>query len=173
MTSRPVEMTRASERGALLPSSRARSAWRGGVGRGVRLTARRLSPPPDPPTASRREGGARRYGTQFHQRRQKTRQRLAGAGRRDQQRRAIVAGFCQQRELMLARRPAARGEPLSETVRQQLGRRSACLGATTATGRLSHAVRGQAQATRPLTRRCRRSRLTPSPACRKYPSPCR
>ena len=35
---------------------------------------------------------------------------------------AIVAGLCEQRELMLARRPSARGEPLAETVRQQLGR---------------------------------------------------
>ena len=51
-----------------------------------------------------------------------TRQRLAGAGRRNQQRRAVVAGLCQQRQLMLARRPAARGEPVPEAVRQQRSR---------------------------------------------------
>jgi len=57
--------------------------------------------------------------TQLHQGRQKPRQRLAGAGRRDQQRGRILAGLCQQRQLMLARRPAARREPLKEAFGQQ------------------------------------------------------
>ena len=59
---------------------------------------------------------------QLHQRRQKSGQRLAGAGRRDQQRGTVVAGLCQQRELMLTRRPAARGEPAPEAVGQQRSR---------------------------------------------------
>ena len=54
--------------------------------------------------AAFRSGGRR----QLHQCRQKSGQRLAGAGRRNQQRRTVVAGLCQQRQLMLARRPAAR-----------------------------------------------------------------
>jgi hypothetical protein len=56
---------------------------------------------------------------QLHQRRQKSGQRLAGAGGRDQQRRAVVAGFFEQRQLVLARRPAARGKPSAENLRQQ------------------------------------------------------
>jgi hypothetical protein len=56
---------------------------------------------------------------QLHQRRQKSGQRLAGAGGRDQQRGAVVAGFFQQRQLMFARRPAARGKPSAEKLRQQ------------------------------------------------------
>ena len=60
--------------------------------------------------------------TQLHQGRQKSRQRLAGAGRRDQQRRAVLARLGQQCELMRARRPAARREPFLETVRKQRGR---------------------------------------------------
>ena len=74
------------------------------------------------PAASRREGRrvpAPLGRAQFHQRRQKTRERLAGAGGRDQQRRAVVAGFFEQRQLMLARRPAARGKPATELIRQQ------------------------------------------------------
>ena len=59
---------------------------------------------------------------QLHQRRQKSGQRLAGAGRRDQERGTVVAGLCQQRELMLARRPAARSEPAPEAVGQQRSR---------------------------------------------------
>jgi hypothetical protein len=55
---------------------------------------------------------------QLHQRRQESGQRLAGASGRDQQRRAVVAGFRQQIKLMLARRPSARGEPFDKTVRQ-------------------------------------------------------
>jgi len=56
---------------------------------------------------------------QLHQGRQKAGQRLAGAGGRDQQRGAVVARLLEQRELVRARRPAAAGEPFSETVRQQ------------------------------------------------------
>src|SRR3984957_8785219 len=59
---------------------------------------------------------------QLHQRRQKSRERLAGAGGRNQKRGAIVAGLGEQLKLMLARRPAAASEPLPETVRQQVGR---------------------------------------------------
>ena len=58
---------------------------------------------------------------QLHQRRQKSRERLAGAGRCNQKRGAIVAGLGEQLKLMLARRPAAASEPLPETVRQQVG----------------------------------------------------
>src|SRR5690242_15319600 len=59
---------------------------------------------------------------QLHQRRQKSRECLAGTGRRDQERGAVLARLLQQRQLMLARRPAAAGEPFLETVRQQRGR---------------------------------------------------
>src|ERR1700738_242845 len=82
-------------------------------------------PPPHPrplPTAARGEGRRktpRRRCTQFHQRRQEPGQRLAGARRRDQQRRAVVAGFSEQIKLMFARRPAARREPFLEAVGQQ------------------------------------------------------
>ena len=91
--------------------------------------SRRHPPPPTPPRRFA-EGGEqkslamreRTEHTQLHQRRQKSRQRLAGAGRRDQQRRAVVAGLRQQCQLMLTRRPAARREPLKEAVGQQRGR---------------------------------------------------
>ena len=56
---------------------------------------------------ARRRFCRRQAGTQLHQRRQKSRQRLAGAGRRDQQRGAAGAREPQQFELMRARRPAA------------------------------------------------------------------
>ena len=62
-------------------------------------------------------------GAQLHQRRQKSGQRLAGAGGGDQQRRAIVAGFCEQRQLMLARRPAAACEPALKDFGQQRRRK--------------------------------------------------
>ena len=68
--------------------------------------------------AAFRSGGSGK----LHQRRQKPGQRLAGAGRRNQQRRAVIARLCQQCQLMLARRPAARGEPAAEAVRQQCSR---------------------------------------------------
>jgi hypothetical protein len=61
---------------------------------------------------------------QFHQRRQESRQGLAGAGRRDQQRGTIVAGSCQQFELVLARRPAARGEPAPKGLGQEGARKT-------------------------------------------------
>jgi hypothetical protein len=64
----------------------------------------------------------RRDGTQFYESRQEPGQRLAGAGRRNQQRGTVVAGFLQQRQLVLARRPSARRKPAAETVRQQFGR---------------------------------------------------
>ena len=80
-------------------------------------------PHPRPlPTAARGEGrrkNPRRRCTQFHQRRQEPGQRLAGAGRCDQQRRAVVTGLFEQIKLMLARRPSARREPFFETVGQQ------------------------------------------------------
>ena len=56
---------------------------------------------------------------QLHQRRQEAGQRLAAAGRRDQQRRAPCPGLGQQFELMRARRPAAAGKPAREQVRQK------------------------------------------------------
>ena len=54
---------------------------------------------------------------QFDQRRQEARQRLAAAGRRDQQHRAAGLRLGQQFELMRARRPAARREPAARTAR--------------------------------------------------------
>ena len=60
--------------------------------------------------------------TQLHQRRQKSRQRLAGAGGRDQQRGPVLARLLQQRQLMRARQPTASGEPRLEAVGQQRGR---------------------------------------------------
>ena len=71
-------------------------------------------------TAGRNE--AARRGCRFvklHQRRQKPGERLAAAGRRDQQRRAPARSLGQQFELMRPRRPAAAGEPAREQVRQQ------------------------------------------------------
>ena len=82
------------------------------------------------PTLPRKGGGSRprtrrgcsplrlRGRTQLHQRRQKSRQRLAGAGRRDQQHRAAGARLRQQLELMRARRPAAACEPARKRFRQ-------------------------------------------------------
>jgi hypothetical protein len=52
------------------------------------------------------------------ERRQKPGQRLARAGRRDQQIGAAGAGAGDQRQLMRVRRPAARGEPASKGVGQ-------------------------------------------------------
>ena len=63
-----------------------------------------------------------RFDTAFvklHQRRQKARQRLAAAGRRDQQHRAAVPRTRQELELMRARRPSARRKPLRKNCRQQ------------------------------------------------------
>ena len=58
---------------------------------------------------------------QLHQARQESGQRLAAAGRRDQQHRAAGARLRQQFELMRARRPAAAGEPAREEFRQERG----------------------------------------------------
>ena len=63
--------------------------------------------------------GSRSLFAQLHQRRQKARQRLAGAGRRDQQGGAPGLRLRQQFELMRARRPAAVGEPARENFRQR------------------------------------------------------
>ena len=96
-----------------------------GRGRGWGDGASSRSPPtPTLPAASRgRERAAHARATtclaQLHQRRQKSRQRLAGAGRRDQQHRAAGARLRQQFELMRARRPAALREP----ARERLGQR--------------------------------------------------
>ena len=57
--------------------------------------------------------------TQLDKRREKPRQRLARAGRRDQQHRAAGLRLGEQLELMRARRPAAAGEP----ARERLGQR--------------------------------------------------
>ena len=53
--------------------------------------------------------------------RQEAGQRLAGAGRRDQQRRAALARLFQEFELVRARRPAAQREPVRERRRQEVG----------------------------------------------------
>ena len=66
---------------------------------------------------SRRTSGA----AQLHQARQKSGQRLAAAGRRDQQDRTAGLCFAQKFELMGARRPAAAGEPACENVREDCG----------------------------------------------------
>ena len=58
---------------------------------------------------------------QLDQRGQEAGQRLAGAGRRDQQRGAAGARLLQQRELMRARRPSPRGKPARERRRQRHG----------------------------------------------------
>ena len=129
-------------------------------------------------------GEKARSSDQFHQRRQKSGQRLAGAGGRDQQRRAIVAGFCEQRQLMIARRPAARREPSPKTVRQQLGRGG--LGRrrrmTGGHGLQEVSRRGRLRRGRQRIKSIafdRRRRPLASvtrvhrPACRKCPSPCR
>jgi hypothetical protein len=56
---------------------------------------------------------------QLHQRWQEPRQRLAAAGRRDEQHRTPLLGLGQQLELVRARRPAARLEPAAEDVGQE------------------------------------------------------
>ena len=61
---------------------------------------------------------------QIGQRRHEAGQRLAGAGRRDQQHRFSRLRLGQQLDLMRARRPAALREPSYELVRQDRGRRS-------------------------------------------------
>ena len=97
------------------------------------------TPDPSPPLRGGRgeEAAARDVRSrQLHQRRQKSGQRLAGAGRRDQQRRAVVAGFCQQRQLMLAGRPAAAGEPAQKRFGQQRGGKEVWFG-DVHSGRLS------------------------------------
>ena len=67
---------------------------------------------PGPPLRPRGERG---------QRRQEAGQRLAGAGRRDQQHRLAGLGLRQQIDLMGARRPAALHEPFQEWLGQQGG----------------------------------------------------
>ena len=83
---------------SFLPSPRLRSKWRGGGG-----------------------GGNFRVwtSTQLHQARQKAGQRLAAAGRRDQQHRAATLRLCQKLQLVRARRPAAAGEPAREYFRKR------------------------------------------------------
>ena len=66
----------------------------------------------------RRRGGLFR---QFDQRRQKPRERLAGAGRRDQQDRAPGLRLGQEVELVGAGRPAAAGEPRQKSIGQGRG----------------------------------------------------
>src|SRR4051794_36826728 len=110
------------------PTSEASGGGGGGGGGGGFLSRPRAPPPPPypPPAAARGEGNrlnvgrgrANRTCTQLHERRQESRQRLAGPGRRDQQRRAPGAREAQQFELMRARRPPARGKPAREDFRQ-------------------------------------------------------
>ena len=71
---------------------------------------------------SRSDERGERNGTaaQLHQARQKSGERLAAAGRRDQQHRAAGARLGQQFELVRARRPAAAGEPARERFRQNV-----------------------------------------------------
>ena len=75
---------------------------------------------PDGATRGNRSRAGRRgrFG-QFHQCRQKPGQRLAGAGRCDQQRRAPLPRLVQQRQLMGTRRPAPRREPARENLGQR------------------------------------------------------
>ncbi len=89
---------------------RAKLARRGQVG-SVVAPARPLPNPP--PQAG--EGVA----AQLHQARQKSGQRLAAAGRRDQQHRAAGLRLGQKLQLVCARRPAAAGEPAREHLRQR------------------------------------------------------
>ena len=60
--------------------------------------------------------------SQFHQSRQESGQRLARAGRRDQQRRTIVPRLRQEIKLMDSRRPSPRRKPAQEIFWQQIGR---------------------------------------------------
>jgi hypothetical protein len=78
--------------------------------------------------------------TQLHQRRQKACERLAGARWGNQQRRAVVAGFLQQRELMFARRPSAAFEPAQKDFGQQRRRKKIWFGIIHG-GRLSRSDR--------------------------------
>ncbi len=85
----------------------------------------RVSRPAPSPALPHKGEGARpcRAGAvvaQLHQARQKSRQRLARAGRRDQQHRAAGARLRQQFELVRARGPAAAGKPARERLRQQV-----------------------------------------------------
>ena len=59
---------------------------------------------------------------EFHQCRQESRQRIACACRRDQQRRAVAVRFRHQIKLMRARRPAPRRKPALENLGQQIRR---------------------------------------------------
>ena len=61
---------------------------------------------------------AARRGRELDEARQEARERLAGTGRRDQQRRATGLGMGEERELMGARRPAATREPGEEGGRE-------------------------------------------------------
>jgi hypothetical protein len=102
------------------------------LGRGVSRIVRSKRLTPLPPPFGRRpppQGGRWRAVpvAQLQQRRQKSREGLAGTGGRNQQSRAVIARLGKQRELMLARRPATRGEPFPETLRQQRRRRGRCL----------------------------------------------
>jgi len=65
---------------------------------------------------------------QLHQSRQKAGECLAGAGGRDQERGTIIAGFFEQRQLMCARRPTARGEPAQKISWQKRGRKKVWFG---------------------------------------------
>ena len=73
----------------------------------------------------RMDGGCRlplrRLARQIDQARQKPGQRLAAAGRRDQQRVAPGAGMVEQRQLVRVRAPAARLEPAGERLGQPGG----------------------------------------------------
>jgi len=99
------------------------------AGRGVSDERQRLPTPPSP-TLPLKGGGSRpssrqycpfilsaRAPTQFDQRGKKSRQRLAGAGRRNEKHRTASARLRQQFELVRARFPAALREP----ARKRLG----------------------------------------------------
>ena len=83
----------------------------------------RDAPHPRHLPTTREARGGRGEGRQLHQRRKEPGEGLAGAGGRDQQRRAVLAGFVEQRQLMLARRPSAACEPAQELFGQQRGRK--------------------------------------------------
>jgi len=74
------------------------------------------TPDPSPPLRGGR-GGSSSGSRQFHQRRQESASVLPAPVGRNQERGAIVAGLCEQRQLMLARRPAAACEPAAKAVR--------------------------------------------------------
>ncbi len=143
---RPVETSRRGERErwlaaitvAPLPHSHANGGRVGGGG-----TASTESPPtpnPSPPLA----GGGNRPPprldcAQFHEAGQEAGQRLAGAGRRDQQHRAAGPRFRQKFQLMRARRPAAAREPADEPLGQAsswpVGRARSCRRVSPSPGR--------------------------------------